>query len=156
MRKLHSYFFWQGILKLLNPMYIILPSDRHYDFLKSQTYFHYCRYNRNQIYCSNFIGKRWTQLFYSVLVHGAGVHSWKFLLFSRKSASNHYGSCGALERWGLQPGRLVGREEFEVLHFWGLGNIRGEEGERIGERWMDRSLPFQQHCFNSYHRSAWQ
>ena len=31
------------------------------------------------------------------------------------------------------------REGFEVLHFGGLGNIRGEEGEKVMEGQMARS-----------------
>lgn len=52
-------------------------------------------------------------------------------------------SWGALERCEasssrIQPGQSVVREEFEVLYFLGLGNIRGQKvgefqkGRRIG------------------------
>lgn len=38
-----------------------------------------------------------------------------------------------------QSEELAVREEFEVLHFSNLGNIRVDEGERISERQMGRS-----------------
>ena len=49
-------------------------------------------------------------------------------------------SWAALERWRLpHQGELVVRDKFEVLHFGGLGNIKGEEGEKVVERQMARS-----------------
>lgn len=65
-----SYFFWQGILKLLNNMYLYFLWEEMIVLITNT--FPLLKYKRNQIYCLDFIGEMCKQHFYSVLVHGAG------------------------------------------------------------------------------------